>query len=118
MPFTLLNIYLFYQIFELLFRYKISIFFRKYSLFAIIFFAAFEGNIEQFAFDIFMEFKYFFSASFIHKIANVVILLILFVMLIFSVSSLLWLKFHYKKLVKYFLDLYGQDITSILFESC
>jgi len=99
--------FIFYQIFEMLFKYRISVFFRKYSFYAIIFFMVFEGNVEQFAFDIFCELKLFMSINFTHKVANVVILLILFVIIIFSVSSLLWMKFHYKKLVKYFVEYYS-----------
>jgi len=114
-PFSFLLISTFYLAFHLLFTYRISIVLRKYSLLATVLFVLFEGNVEEFAFYLFSELKYFFSINFTHKIANVVILYILFLMIIFSVAGLMWLKFHYNKLVKYFVEYYGCKLIGVVF---
>ena len=117
LPFILVMVTLFYNLFYLLFKYRVSLYLRKYSLLGIIFFMLLDGNFEQFGFYIFGELNYFFSIDFTHKLANLGILFILFILIIFSVGGLLYLKFHYKKLVNYFIQYYGPKTASLIFES-
>lgn len=50
--------------------------------------------------------------------ANVAIVFMLFLIIVFSVGGLLFLKFHYKKLIKYFVEYYGLSTAALFFESC
>ena len=115
MPFVFVEVFVLYQLFKLLFDFKISVFLRKYSLFFCILLFLFEGNVQEFSFYLFSELKYFFSANFYHKIGNVVILLILYVIVMFSVCGLIWCKYHYRKLTKYFVEFYGSSLSNLIF---
>ena len=105
-------------IFKVLFNYRISKYIRKYSFYGIFLFIVYEGNVEQFAFYFFTECRNLFSANFSHKIANVVMIYFFFMMIIFSVGGLLFFTFHYRKLVKYFLeDSKESNMEAVVIES-
>lgn len=92
--------------FKVLFNYRLSRYFRKYSFYGIILLIIYEGNIEQFTFYFLEECKNFFSATLTHKLGNVFMTHFFFIALFFSVAGLIWFKFHYRKLVKYFTEEY------------
>lgn len=91
-------------VFRALFNYRISKFIRKYSFYGILLLIVYEGNIEQFTFYFFSECQLLFSANFTHKLSRCFMLFFFFFLLIFSVGGLTWFWFHYKKLVKYFME--------------
>ena len=90
--------------FHCLFNFRVSRYIRKYSLYAILIFIIYEGNVEQFAFYFFTECKNLFSINFTHKLANVFMIYFFFLLVVFSVGGLLFFFFHYRKLVKYFME--------------
>ena len=55
---------LFFLLFKLLFRYRVSTYFRKYSFLAMIYFELLEGNSEQLTFYFFQDTKSFFFFKF------------------------------------------------------
>ena len=91
-------------LFRLIFHYEVSKFIRKYSLYGLILLVIFEGNVEQFSFYFFSECRNLFSINFKHKLMRVFMLLFFWVLLVFTVGGLVWFKFHYKKLLKYFME--------------
>ena len=88
-------------IFKALFNHRISKHLRKYSLYGTILFVIYEGNAEQFAFYFFMECQNLFSRTFSHKLAHIFMINFFFLLIVFAVGGLIFLRFHYKKLVKY-----------------
>lgn len=88
----------------MLFNHKISKFIRKYSFYGILLLVIYEGNVEQFSFYFFTECRNLFSINFKHKLVRIFMLLFFFLLLVFTVGGLVWFKFHYKKLVKYFME--------------
>ena len=104
LPMVLGTYFVFLMLFKALFNYRISKYIRKYAFYGILLFIIYEGNIEQFAFYFFSECKNLFSFNFSHKIANVLMIYFFFFLIIFSVGGLLFFTFHYRKLVKYFLE--------------
>ena len=118
LPLAFATYFIFACIFRLLFNYRISKYIRKYSFYGIFLFIVYEGNVEQFAFYFFTECRNLFSVNFAHKISNVVMIYFFFVMIIFSVGGLLFFTFHYRKLVKYFLeDSKEGNMEAVLIES-
>ena len=91
-------------LFYLCFKSPISLEFRKFSLWAIIFIMMFDGNIENLTFFTLSEFKTYFSSCFNHKVINVFILLLFFLLIFVAFGILKWGKFYYKKKVKFLLD--------------
>ena len=91
-------------VFKMLFNYRISKYIRKYSFYGILLFIVCEGNIEQFAFYFFSECRNLFSVNFSHKMANVLMIYFFFFVILFAVGGMLWIFYHYRKLIKYFLE--------------
>ena len=109
---------LFLWLFKALFNYRISKYIRKYAFYGILLFIIYEGNIEQFAFYFFRECQNLFSFNFSHKISNVLMIYFFFLLIVFSVGGLLFFTFHYKKLIKYFLeDSKESNMGAVLFQS-
>jgi hypothetical protein len=105
-------------LFRATFRSSISKHLRKYSLWGIALALVFEGNFEQFAFYFFAECRTLFSASLAHRLANVFLLYFFFAMLVFAVGGLVWFRFWYRKLLKYFLeDSRKRRLAAVAFES-
>ena len=104
LPGILLIYVIFSLAFRLLFNYRISKYIRKYSFYGVLFLIIYEGNVEQFTYYFFSECRLLFSATFTHKMGRVFMLLFFFFLLVFSVSGLTWFWFHYRKLVKYFME--------------
>ena len=98
-------------LFKMLFNYRISKYIRKYSFYGILLLIVYEGNIEQFSFYFFSECRNLFSRTWAHKMSRVLMLYFFFFLIIFAVGGLVWFKFHYKKLVKYFME--DQKETSL-----
>lgn len=78
-------------LFKLLFNYRISLLFRKYSFCGLLLVIFYEGNMEQFSFYFFLEVQQFFSLSGFHKITNVVLVLFFFIAIVFAVGGLVWI---------------------------
>lgn len=104
LPFSFIAYLILSLAFRTLFNYRISKYLRKYAFSGIFLFIIYEGNVEQFAFYFFSECKTLFSINFSHKIANVIMIYFFFLMLVFSIGGLLWFFYHYRKLVKYFME--------------
>ena len=105
-------------LFRALFNYRISKYLRKYSFYGTFLCVIFEGNVEQFAFYFFSECRNLFSFNFEHKLANVFMIYFFFLVLVSSIGGFLWFFFHYKKLVKYFLeDSEKASLEAIILES-
>ena len=104
LPLIFITYLLFAGAFKLLFNFRISKYIRKYAFAGILLFIIYEGNIEQFAFYFFTECKNLFSFNFPHKIANVLMIYFFFILIVFSVAGLLFFTYHYRKLVKYFME--------------
>lgn len=113
MPGILLLYGLLSLVFRALFNHRVSRYFRKYSFYGILLLIVYEGSVEQFTFYFLEECKLFFSGTFSHKLANLFIVYFFFLTLFFSVGGLIWFKFHYKSLVKYFTEEY-KSITLYL----
>ena len=78
----------------------------------------YEGNVELFAFYFFSECSNLFSFNFVHKLSNVFMIYFFFFVIVFSVGGLVWFYFHYKKLVKYFMeDSERVGLQAMLFET-
>jgi hypothetical protein len=118
LPGILLVYLLLFLAFRAIFKFKVSKYLRKYSFYGLLFLVVFEGNIEQFSFYFFTECSYLFSASLRHKFVNIFIIFFFFVMLVFAVGGLAWFRFHYRSMLKYFMeDSKKVRLRSILCES-
>lgn len=102
---VLLIIYLCLTIlFKMLFNYRLSLLFRKYSFYGLLLVIVYEGNMEQFSFYFFLEIQELFGLSIWHKVANAFLVLFFFVAVVFAVGGLIWFKVYYRRLVKYFTE--------------
>ena len=105
-------------LFRLLFNFRVSRLIRKYSFYGVLVFIMFEGSVEQFAFYFFAECRLLYSATPLHKLGRVFMLLFFFPLIIFTVGGLTFFLVHYKKLVKYFMeDCRKVSLLAILLES-
>ena len=105
-------------LFRLLFNFRVSRLIRKHSLWGVIIFIIFEGNVEQFAFYFFSECRLLYSATTVHKLGRSFMLLFFFFLLVSSVCGLTLFLVHYKKLVKYLMeDCRKVSLLAILLES-
>jgi hypothetical protein len=105
---------LFYLLFRIFFHYPISKMFRKYYFLSVLLFMFFSGNIEQFSFYFFQELLLFFSAGIAHKIANVVLLFLLYFTIFMCIGCYFWTKSYYKKHARYFIDNYGLKLMGLI----
>ena len=115
MPILMLIHFLFAMLFKLTSKYKVSILFRKYSFKALFLLLLFEGNIEQFTFYFIAEAQIFFSKNIFHKLINFSIVLFFFLTTFFAFGVLLWLRYHYRRKIKYIIADYKVRIPSIFF---
>ncbi len=90
---------------------------RKYSFYGTFLFVLYEGNVEHFAYYFFAECKNLFSACASHKIANIFLIYFFFLMIVYVIGGLLWFTYHYRKLLKYFLEDYEFSVGSVVLES-
>ena len=105
-------------LFRLLFNFRISRLIRKYSFYGVLVFIMFEGNVEQFAFYFFAECRLLYSATPLHKLGRVFMLLFFFPLLVSSFCGITLSLVYYKKLVKYFMeDCRKVSLLAILLES-
>lgn len=78
----------------------------------------YEGNIERFSFYFFQETKNFFSRNISQKISKVLMIYFFFAAVVFGVGGLLYFKFYYKKLIKYFTEEYKKiSLVLLMLES-
>jgi hypothetical protein len=91
-------------VFRLLYNFRISKYIRKYAFYGTFLLAIYEGNVEQLSFFFFSECKNLFSFNFSHKLANVIMIYFFFLTIFFSVVGLMFFLYHYRKLVKYFIE--------------
>lgn len=104
---TLLLIYLgLYLAFRAFFNLRVSVYLRKYSFPAILLLMIYEGNMEQFSFYFFQETKKLFSRDIFQKLSKILMVYFMWIAVVFGVGGLLYLKFHYGRLVKYFTEEY------------
>ena len=115
LPGSILIYILMYFAFKTLFNYRISKFFRKYSFSGIILLIIYEGKVEQFSFYFFSECRNLFSRTFSHKLAHVFMLFFFFILIVFCVGGLVWLRFHYKKFIKYFMEDWNIFVIKAIF---
>jgi hypothetical protein len=104
LPFILFLVCILKVLFKIFFHKPISLLFRKFEFWGILLIMMFEGSIENLTFFSLAEFKAFFSACFKHKLLNLSILLLFFLLLFTVIGLLFWAKFHYGQRVKYLLD--------------
>lgn len=88
-------------LFKLLFRYRISMLFRQYSLLGYVFCVFLDGKIEIMTFYFLSEALLLVSSSFLQKIKVVAIVLAYFLIFTFAVGSMMLFKVIYGKLLKY-----------------
>lgn len=100
-PVTLLFFMLGLLLFKLLFRFRISMLFRQYSLFGYFLCVFFDGKIEIMTFYFLSEALLLVSSSFLHKFKVVIIVFSYFLIFTFAVGSMLFLKAIYGRLLKY-----------------
>jgi len=113
LPFALFTQITFVILFRIFYRDPLSKLIRKYFFAAALLIMISQGNLEQFTFYAFYEFKTFFSLSFQHKIVNIFILIFYFLITFICFGLILWLRFHYQKRVKYFLENSKIQITGL-----
>ena len=101
LPVTLLIFLAGVILFKLLFRYRISMLFRQYSLFGYIFCVFLDGKVEIMTFYFLSEALLLVSSSFVQKIKVVAIIFAYFLIFTFAVGSMLLFKAIYGKLLKY-----------------
>jgi hypothetical protein len=114
MPVLLLIYLLLSLTFRLLFNYRVSLLFRKYSFYGLLILIVYEGNMEQFSFYFFSECENLFSASLSHKLSNTFMLFFFFLAVVFAIGGLIWFKVYYRKLVKYFTEEYTKVYIYLL----
>ena len=104
LPMSLVVLLVLLLVFKLLFNHRVSRYFRKYAFAGVFLFVLYEGNVEQFAFYFFMECRNLFSLNFSHKLVNIMLVYFFALLVLSSVGGLLWFLYHYRKLLKYFLE--------------
>lgn len=100
--------------FKALFNRRVSLYLRKYSFSGIIILMIYEGNMENFSFYFFEEMKNLFSRNITHKVGKIFMLYFFFIAVVFTFGGLLYLKFHYRRLVKYFTEEYRKTTPYVL----
>jgi hypothetical protein len=91
-------------IFYLLFRYRISIFFRPFAFFLFLIPMILDGNLQSFFFLMFSQRFLLFSVNIIDKYLNIINCFIYFIIFWFSFATSFLAYSLYKKLTKYILD--------------
>lgn len=100
---TLVFVFLLNRLFYLLFNYQISILFRPYSFWGILFDLLIQNNIEFFTFLGFRALTIPFSFNFVSKWLLVLALIMFFLTVFCTFISYALLYFWYGKLTRYFL---------------
>jgi hypothetical protein len=77
---------------------------RKFSFFGLFIPMVFEGNIEWLTYYSIGEMTLFFSASLQHRLINVFIVFFQLIVTMISVGSVLLFKYHYRRLIFYFIE--------------
>ena len=98
-------------IFFLLFKFNISIFFRKYSFWPTLIVLLLDGNLQISAYLTFFEIKWLFTSNTVHKALTVWVIINFFFMLLFSVACYFIFKYLYNGLAKYFYE--NTSVSSI-----
>jgi hypothetical protein len=87
---------------------------RKFSFLGILMLMIFEGNVESLTYYSIGEMTLFFSSNLQHRFINVFIVYFQLITTIFSVGSPLLFKFHYRRLIFYFIEDKRNNIFGIL----
>ena len=93
-----------YLAFRLLFRWRVSVLFRQYSLLGCFLFMFLDGKIEVVTFYFASELLLLVSGSFGQKAKTVVILGAYFLIFFMAVGGMLLFRAKYKRLIKYVFD--------------
>lgn len=101
LPVTLLIFMVGLISFKLLFRYRISMLFRQYSLFGYIFCVFLDGKVEIMTFFFLSEVLLLASSSFLQRFKVALIVFAYFLIFTFVIGSMLFFKAIYGKLVKH-----------------
>ena len=103
-PSNLLICFICYWIFKAIYKFKVSILFRRYYFFTgTIIQILFEGNISYFTFCCFNHLGHSFSFSFADKLSLLFTVMFLFIVLMLSISFYFLIGHLYKKLSSYFI---------------
>lgn len=113
-PIALIIFFILSILFRLTFSNKYSKILRKYSFFSLILLMLFEGNIEQFSFLITDELLEYFSACFRHKILNVGIVVIFYLIVFCSTAFYLYCWQIYKNKMSYLTDNVSIKMSGIM----
>lgn len=103
-PFTICIFLLNKLIFSLTFNYSISQYFRAASLNGFLVVSLIEGNIKELVFYSMRNLQYLVAHNFAHKLYSLFLIMLLFVVVLFTFAGYFLLRYFYKKLFKYFLD--------------
>ena len=102
-PLILLVVFLFNRLFYCLFNFKVSIFFRPYSFWWILFEILIQGNVEMFTFLALRNCLTPYSFDLPSKLLQVLMILMFFLVVLASYASYFLYYQQYRKLARYFL---------------
>ena len=106
-PQTIILTLLLWGLFRLLFRFQVSILFRRFSLFVgSVGQSLFEGNAAYFCYLAFNQTRVMFSFTWTDRIFLGYSLAIFFIVIIFCICFFFLISFHYQKTVGYFIYYY------------
>lgn len=101
LPITLILFSVGFLFFKLLYRKRISLIFRQYSLLCYFFYVFIDGRIEIMTFYFTSEALLLYSSSFLHKLQVVAIIYSYFLVFFFALTSMMLYRSTYGKLLKY-----------------
>jgi hypothetical protein len=103
------------MLFFLLFKYRISIFFRQYSFWPYLVVILLDGNLQFASFLVGFELKWLFAHSISNKILTIWLLIIFFFIFTFSIGSYFFFRYFYDGLAKYFMESMGNSNSAAFY---
>jgi hypothetical protein len=104
LPGTFFTYLVLFTLFKIVSRRPASRLIRTFSFFGVLITMIFEGNIESLTYYSIGEMNLFFSADFRHRLINIFITVFQFIITIVAVGSVLFFKYHYRRLIFYFIE--------------